>query len=110
MISIVVIIAHHHQFMMMDGTTIVMIMIVIIAHQFMMMDGTVVMVSILMASASHGKKSLIVIVAPIAMDVIAGRGVRRIIGIQVIGFVSDKVALSTFRLLISLVGKWFAMT
>ncbi|TGO03099.1 hypothetical protein PN36_12700 [Candidatus Thiomargarita nelsonii] len=32
------------------------------------------------------------------------------IGIQVTGFVSEKVALSTFRLLITLVGKWFAMT
>jgi len=76
----------------------------------MMMDGTVVMISIpiLMATAINGRKNLIVR-TPIALVLIAGVDVRRIIGIQVTGFVSDKVALFTFRLLISLVGKWFAV-
>ncbi|OAD22496.1 membrane protein [Candidatus Thiomargarita nelsonii] len=116
---IVIIIApRHHQFLMMDGTRTVVISIVMIIvpcprhhHQFLMMDGTVVMISIpiLMATAINGRKNLIVR-APIAMDVIAGGDVRIIIGIQVTGFVSEKVALSTIRLLITLVGKWFAMT
>jgi hypothetical protein len=68
----------------------------------MMIDGTVVMVSMVSAIS-------LIIGIPIAMGLIAERGVEIIIGIQVIGFVSNGIALSIFRLLITLVGKWYAI-